>query len=510
MGRILQIAVCAAAIHAGADRPTYEIELDAPFSTSGVATYAGDHARVYAYIDDGVDAHVAELQRWMRQPSISAQNVGIREMAELVRNDLVDLGFHEAEIVETQGHPGVWGFYDAGAERTLMVYMMYDVQPVEPDDWQSPPFEARIVDTLQGRAIMARGATNQKGPQRAFLNALQSIIAVDGNLPVNIMITAEGEEELGSPNYPEIIDRYEERLRTAAGVIFPMSGQGPSGQASIVLGVKGIIYWELEVRGGAWGGPTRAEIHGSYKAITDSPVLRLTRAIDSLVSEDGNTILVPGYYDDVRPPTEEEHRLIAGYLREHNDAQMKMLMGVERWIDDMSSVEALTELIYGPTMNVDGLWAGYTGEGVKTILPHVATAKMDSRLPVGIDPEEALEKIRKHLDEQGFEDVEMRVLAAYPASQTSVDSGLVQAAIGVYKKYGANPTVNPRIAGSAPFYQFTERLGLPMIPVGLGFGRGAHAPNETYLIEPDGPVASLAEIEKAYVDLLFALAESER
>ncbi len=134
---------------------------------------------------------------------------------------------------------------------------------------------------------------------------------------------------------------------------------------------------------------------------------------------------------------------------------------------------------------------------------------MDSRLPVGIDPEEALAKIRKHLDDEGFEDIEMRVLAAYPASQTSVDSGLVQAAIGVYKKYGANPTVNPRIAGSAPFYQFTERLGLPMIPVGFGFGRGAHAPNETYLIEPDGPVASLAEIEKAYVDLLFALAESE-
>ena len=133
--------------------------------------------------------------------------------------------------------------------------------------WRSPPFEAAIVDTPEGRAIMARGATNQKGPQRAFLNAVEAILAVDGKLPVNLMITAEGEEELGSPNYPAIVDRYEARLRQADGVIFPMSGQDPEGQTSLILGVKGIIYWELEARGGAWGGPVAAEIHGSYKAI---------------------------------------------------------------------------------------------------------------------------------------------------------------------------------------------------------------------------------------------------
>ena len=228
------------------------------------------------------------------------------------------------------------------------------------------------------------------------------------------------------------------------------------------------------------------------------------------MSEDGNTILVDGYYDGVRPPTAEEQSLIAGYLEQQDEAMLRQLFGVERWIDGMEGVDVLHELIYTPTMNVDGIWAGYTGEGVKTILPHMATAKMDSRLPVGIDPQQALAKIRAHLDAQGFEDVEMDVLAAYPASQTSVNTSLVQAAIGVYKRYGDAPTVNPRIAGSAPFYQFTERLGLPMIPFGLGHGRGAHAPNEIYVIESNGEVAGLAEIEKAYADLLYAFAADRR
>ena len=505
---LLGLALCSSALAFAGEsvRPKYEIDLSNPYSTDSVPAYAGDHAAVHAYIDDRLDAHTAALQRWMRQPSISAQNVGVRDMAEMVRADFEALGFAEAELVETRGHPRVWGYYDAGAEKTLMVYMMYDVQPVEPEDWRSPPFEAAIVDTPQGKAIMARGSTNQKGPQRAFLNAVQSILAVGGELPVNLMITAEGEEELGSPNYPEIIDRYKERLKRADGVIFPMSGQDAQGQASLVLGVKGIIYWELEARGGAWGGPVEAEIHGSYKAITDSPVLRLTQAISTLVSDDGNTIEVPGYYDGVRPPTAEEQSLIAGYVQKENLSTLRELLGIERWIDGMEGVDVLHDLIYTPTMNIDGLWAGYTGEGVKTILPHMATAKMDSRLPVGIDPAEALAKIRAHLDANGFEDVAMNVLAAYPASQTSVDTNLVRSAIAVYKRHGATPTVNPRIAGSAPFYQFTERLGLPMIPFGLGHGRGAHAPNEVYVIEPSGQVAGLAEIEKAYVDLLYALA----
>ncbi len=353
---LLGLALCSTAVAFAGElpgetvRPKHEINLSNPYSTDSVPAYAGDHAAVHAYIDAEIEAHMAALQRWMRQRSISAQNVGVRDMAEMVRGDFEALGFAEAELVNTAGHPGVWGYYDAGAEKTLMVYMMYDVQPVDPEDWRSPPFEAALVDTPQGRAIMARGATNQKGPQRAFLNAVEALLAVDGELPVNLMITAEGEEELGSPNYPEIVDRYEARLKQADGVIFPMSGQDPAGQMSMVLGVKGIVYWELEARGGAWGGPVAAEIHGSLKAIADSPVLRLAQAISSLVGDDGNTIVVPGYYDDVRPPTPEEQSLIAGYLQQANLATLRDMLGVERWIDGMDGVDVMHDLIYTPTM----------------------------------------------------------------------------------------------------------------------------------------------------------------
>lgn len=491
-------------------RPTVELPDAEAFDAASVSAYAGGHDAVYAHIDENLDAHVAEIQRWLRQPSVSAQNIGVRDMAELVRGDLEAIGFQETAIVETDGHPGVWGFYDAGAERTLMLYMMYDVQPVNEEDWRSPPFEANIIDHELGKVIMARGATNQKGPERALLNAIQSIIAVDGTLPVNLMVTAEGEEELGSPHYPQIIDQYEDRLKEADGVIFPFNSQTPDGRVNLNLGVKGILYFEAEAMGGAWGGPTEAEIHGSFKAIVDSPVWRLVKALSTLVSEDGNTILVPGYYEGVRPPTDEEAALIAGLLEQHDDARLKEIFKVERWIDGFSGEETLKNLIYTPTLNIDGIYGGYTGEGVKTILPHKATAKLDSRLPVGLDPDEALGKIRAHLDESGYEDVVLRKLSGYPASQTSVETPLVKAVIGVFNKYGYTPTVNPRLAGSAPFYQFTERLGLPMIPTGLGFGTGAHAPNEIMLIEPAGDTgaAGLAEIEKAYVDILYALAET--
>jgi len=152
---------------AAVERPDFRLDVGDSFSADTIAPYAGDHASVYRHIDANLDEHIASIQRWIRQPSISAQNDGIQEMAELLRDDLEELGFAEAELVPTDGHPGVWGYYDAGAEKTLMLYMMYDVQPVDPGDWQSPPFGAELVDHELGTVPMGRGATNQKGPQRS-------------------------------------------------------------------------------------------------------------------------------------------------------------------------------------------------------------------------------------------------------------------------------------------------------------------------------------------------------
>jgi acetylornithine deacetylase/succinyl-diaminopimelate desuccinylase-like protein len=490
-------------------RPAFSLATDEAYDFDRIPSYLENHQTVYDYIDANLDDHLAAIQRWLRQRSISAQDDGIQEMAAMVRQDLEDMGFAEAEIVPTDGHPGVWGYYDAGADKTLVVYLMYDVQPVNPEDWESPPFEARVIDHALGKVIMARGATNQKGPQRAFLNALESIIAVDGTLPVNVMITAEGEEELGSPHYPQIVDAYEERLKTADAALFPFNSQRPDGTVSVILGVKGILYFELIANGGEWGGPAVAEIHGSYKAIVDSPVWRLVQGLSTLVSEDGNTILVPDYYDDIRPPNVEESQLINAGIEQWSDQQMQDMLGVSQWIDGKTGKDAAIEYLFTTTMNIDGIWGGYTGEGVKTILPHRAAAKVDSRLPPDIDPDEALAKIRRHLDNNGFGDLEIVKLSGYPASQTSVADPAVQAALSVFKKYADDIAVQPRIAGSAPFYQFTDRLGLPLVPSGMGFGTGAHAPNEIMLIEPGENTAAvgLADIEKAYVDFVYALAE---
>lgn len=490
-------------------RPVFTLQTDEAFDAQGVPVYQGDNALVHAHIDQHLDEHLAQLQRWVRQRSISAQDDGVLEMAQLLRDDLLGMGFAEAELVPTDGHPGVWGYYDAGAEKTLMLYMMYDVQPVDPEDWQVPPFAGALVENELGTVLMARGATNQKGPQRALLNALQSIIDVTGTLPVNIMLTAEGEEELGSPHYPQIVDRYEERLRTADGVLFPFNSQGRDGKLNMPLGVKGIIYFELEAQGGEWGGPANHEIHGSYKTLVDSPVWRLNHALASLTTADGNTIRVPGYYDDIRPPTEEEQILINGVLAQWDEVEARKRLGVSRWIDDKHGAQAMLEHLYMPTLNIDGIWGGYTGEGVKTILPHKATAKVDSRLPPGMDPDRALAAIRAHLDAEGFGDVAMRKLSAYPAAQSSVSAPIVQAALGVFRRHGATLSVQPRLAGSAPFYQFSDRLGLPMVLGGLGLGTGAHAPNEFMLIHPAEGVkaAGLADVEKAYVDLVYAMAE---
>jgi acetylornithine deacetylase/succinyl-diaminopimelate desuccinylase-like protein len=493
--------------------PAFRITRTDRFDAAEIAAYAGDHPDVYAYIDRHRAEHLENLRRWLRQPSISAEGVGIREMAELLRDDLLRIGFQEAELVPTSGHPGVWGYYDAGADRTLVVYMMYDVQPIEPEGWQVPAFEARLVDHPHGRAVMARGATNQKGPQRAFLNAVEAIVRTTGGLPVNLMIAAEGEEELGSPHYEEIIDRYEARLRSADGVFFPFNSQAPDGSVGMFLGVKGIVYFEMEAQGGPHGGPQQAEIHGSYKVLVDSPVWRLAQALASLTSDDGNTILVPGYYDAIRPPSPEEQRLAAGMLPEWRERErlQQETFGVARWIDGLEGEQSLMRAYFGTTLNINGIWGGYTGPGVKTILPHRATAKVDSRLVPDQTPEEALRLIRAHLDDRGFTDIEVRRLGGYPPAQSSVEAPLVQAAIAAYNKHGLTPSVAPRIFGSAPYYVFTERLGLPTIAGGLGHGSGAHAPNEYMIIEPrpGSGIADLARIEKFYVDLLHALAEAD-
>lgn len=268
---------------------------------------------------------------------------------------------------------------------------------------------------------------------------------------------------------------------------------------------------ELEAIGGPHGGPTRAGIHSSMQAVVDSPAWRLTQALATLTTPDGNTILVPGYYDAIRPPTLEEQRLVNGWINRNpgSDEAIRKAFGIERYIDGLRGRDLTARYLFSTTMNINGLWTGYTGEGMKTILPHVAHARIDSRLVPNQTPDVQLELIRKYLAAKGFGDIKVRKLAGYPAAQSSVDTAIVQAAITVLNKHRAVPAVTPRIGGSAPYYVFTDRLALPMVMGGLGHGGGAHAPNEYMVIEPrpGSRIAGLADVEKFYVDFLYAFGE---
>jgi acetylornithine deacetylase/succinyl-diaminopimelate desuccinylase-like protein len=477
------------------------------FSSKSVPKYGGQHQDVYDYIDAHFDEHLAKIQAFLRQPSVSAQSLGIAETARMVVEMVREIGAKDAALVPTKGHPGVWGTIDAGATRTLLNYGMYDVQPVNPEEWTSPPWEARIVPKAPfPKVVMARGATNTKGALRGFLNACDAIIRVRGRLPVNLQFAIEGEEEIGSVHYNQIIDAHEAEMRRADGVLFAITEQDPNGSVSMNLGVKGIAFIEIEADGSRSGvGPTSRDIHSSLKAVVDAPVWRLVQGLATLTDASGNGIAINGYGAAIQPASEEDWELINGLLAGFDETALKEEYGVRRWIGNKSPREMIISYLFDTTINIAGIYGGYSGPGPKTILPMRATAKIDTRLVPNQHPETAVEMIRRHLAANGFADLEVRFLEGYPPAKTSVRTPLVQQAIAVYRKWGVDPQVWPRLAGSAPFYVFTDRLKKPFVMFGLGHGAGAHSKDEYLVVDGGGRVADLRTTEKAWVDLLFAL-----
>ena len=465
---------------------------------------------IYRHIDSNLSAHITKIQEYIRQPSISAENEGIKQCAELTKRYLVAAGCQEAAIVPTSGHPAVWAYLNAKAPKTLVVYWMYDVQPVNAKDWATPPFEAQVVADaswgVNGRIIRGRGASNQKGPQRAFLNAVESITAAGASLPVNLMFICEGEEELGSPNLPKVVAQYKDRLATAHGVLFPSNSMGRDGAASLTLGNKGIVYLELEASGGASGGPTKAEIHSSIKAAADSPTWRLVQALASMTDISGNKIRIEGLRDRIRKPSTREVDIFETYLNTYDDAAAKRGYGIERFVDGVDKREALRRLWFETTLNIDGIWSGYSGPGTKTVLPHKANVKVDLRLVPDQSAEEVQSLVRKHLDKYGFSDIKINWWNGYDPSQSDPDNELVKAALEVCRQRGVKTQIVLRNAGSAPHYLFTRDLKLPLLAFGLGHGGGAHSINEYLVIEATAPARGLAFMEKAYVDFLYRIA----
>lgn len=472
----------------------------------------GDLSAVRKAAESQYGASVKRIQEWIALPSIAAENRNMDKGAEYMMALARDAGFQHVEKIPTDGHPGVFATLDVGAPRWLGVYFMYDVKQYDAAEWSSPPLEGRIVEMPGfGKVIMGRGAVNQKGPEATFLAALHALRTAGRKPPVNLVLVCEGEEEIGSPHFRQIVTRPKvlAALKKCEGVIIPAGWQAPSdGGVSVNLGAKGIVEFELVASGAKWGRGPRTDIHSSEKARVDSPAWRLVQALATLTTPDGNTPAVDGYFDRVRPLTVREKELIALAAKQMSEADAKKALGVERWIDDLPWEKTLERLASQPTINIEGLVSGYTGPGGKTVLPGRAVAKIDTRLVPNQTLTDAVAKIRAHLDKRGFSDVEVNVTGGYDPTETDENSGLIKAEIATYKRRGVPVSVYPRLAGSWPGAVFTSApVSLPAGQFGLGHGSRQHAPDEYYVVESSNPkVEGLVGATMGYVDFLYEIA----
>ena len=487
------------------------LALGAAASTLKAATDAGDRKSVYLEIEKRHDEAVARLQDWIRQPAIAAENRAMNEGCELMLRLAKDAGFDRATKIPTAGHPGVFATFDAGAPKTIGLYFMYDVKQADAAEWSSPPWEARLVDKPGlGKVVIGRGAVNQKGPEASCLAALHALRAAGRKPPVNLVLVAEGEEEIGSPHFSQILGKPEvlAALKKCSGVFIPMPSQAIDGTVTINLGAKGVVELELVSSGEKWGRGPQRDVHSSNEARIDSPAWHLIQALNTLVGADGHTPAVDGFMDKVRALTPAEKAMVREAAKRQNEALVKQQLGVTHWVHNVDWLEALEMMAARPTINIEGLVGGYTGPGGKTILPHKAVAKIDMRLVPDMTAQGALAAIKAHLEKRGFGDIEVNMTGGYDPTTTSPNTDFIRAQTSTYRRGGVDPVLWPRMGGSWPGYVFTgEPVSRPAGQFGLGHGSGAHAPDEYYLIESGNPkLGGMDAAVRSYVDFMYELA----
>lgn len=474
------------------------------------AAAAADLKPIYAQVEKRHGEALARLQAWIKQPTIAAESRGITEGRDLTMRMLRDAGFTKVESVPTDGHPGIFATLDAGAPRTLGLYFMYDVKQVDPKEWSSPPWDAALVELPKlGKVVMGRGAVNQKGPQASFLAALHAIRGAGKKLPVNLVFVAEGEEEIGSPHFPQIVSRPEiaAALKRCEGIFMPHASQSNDGTVTINLGAKGVIECEIVSSADTWGRGPKKDVHSSNRARIDSPAWHLVQALNTLVTPAGDPA-IDGMFERIKPLSARDRSLLDEAARRIDEGATKEALGVRRWAHDASWRQALEDLVSKPTINIEGLVSGYTGPGGMTILPHRAAAKLDLRLVPDMTAADTLAKLKAHLAKRGFGDLEVKMTGGYDPNTTPADSRLINAEVKVYERSGIKPILWPRLAGSWPGYVFTnEPLKLPAGHFGLCHGARAHAPDEYFLIEPsDRKLFGFDAAVRSFVDYLYELA----
>jgi acetylornithine deacetylase/succinyl-diaminopimelate desuccinylase-like protein len=453
-------------------------------------------AAVLAHAAARFDGHLARVQRWVRQPSVSATGEGMTEMAELVRADLAALGF-DAAIRATDGWPIVTGTLDEGQPRTLLVYGMYDVQPVAGERWSVAPFGGELVDLPRlGPSLVARGVYNSKGPLAGTLAAIESVRDATGRLPVNLKVLVEGEEELASRSLPAFLRAHATELRSD-GIYGPFYGQNRRGTPIVKLGFKGVQFAELVCTGGAWGGPGKQAIHGGEAAWIANPAWQLVRTLATLVDERDRPAIA-GLRAGA-PRADDEVLAAALAPRFSPDAVLEQQQ-VARWKHDGDAAAQLRHYLFDSVLNLDGLVAGHTSAGTKSLVPHEATAKLSLRLVPGMELGSVRAALSEHVARVSEGTVDVRFAEGYPPSRIAPDEPMVRALLDAFVACGTEPEVWPIHGGSAPFSIIGELLGAPFLPGGLGHGGKQHAPDEY------ATIAGMKLFERGVIELLYRFA----
>lgn len=430
--------------------------------------------KALAYAEKNRDRHLTDLFKLLSQPSISALGDGIKDCADLLTDLLINTGFKVSLHSFAGSPPVIYAEFMVGALKTIIFYNHYDVQPVDPlAEWKSPPFKPEI---REGK-IFARGIADNKGNIMSRLLAVESYLQGTGTIPVNIKWVLEGEEEIGSLHLEEFV-REQRELLQGEGIIWESGSRDARGRPVISFGCKGILYAELIARN------ARRDLHSAYASIVENPAWRLLEALSCLKDVSTDKILIPGFYDEVLPPTPEELVMLDRYPFE--EESFKEEMGIANFLGSLSGLELKKKLLYEPTCNICGIVSGYSGPGSKTVLPHKAEAKIDFRLVPNQKAQDLFEKMKTHLASSGFGDIEVIPYGLEDPAQTPIESRLKDVVVDTARDiWGVNPLLSPRMAGTGPMAVFSNHLKLPIVEgIGVGnFGSAVHAPNENCLVE---------------------------
>ena len=422
------------------------------------------------YVRDRSGTYVDQLKALVRLPTVSAQGSAIDETAGAVLERTRRAGIDAQAASVDGGPPTIVGETGRG-ERTLLVYDHYDVQPPDPlDEWRTPPFEPVERDGF----LFGRGVSDNKGNLMARLQAIEAYRSTIGELPLRVRVLYEGEEEIGSEHLGAFVAKHADRLR-ADGCIWEAGYKDAAGRPTISLGLKGIAYFELRVRG------AKQDAHSSQATIIPNPAWRLVWALATLKNAN-DEITVDGLMDAVRRPTADEIALLERLP--FDEAATKRIHDVRAFVRGLTGTPLKIKHFFEPTCTICGLTSGYSGPGSKTVLPAVASAKLDFRLVPDLTPDLVARLVREHLDRRGFGDVEVVPMHGERPSRWPADSAPALAAVAACRDtYGTDPVVYPLMVGSGPMSQVCDQLSIPVVGFGSGNASSAnHAPNENIAI----------------------------